>query len=328
MATNRTWRQAALENYKRRCVRVPAKDDALLDAVEAAGPGVTLNIDPGVHRLSREVAITVPIKLIGPKDGREAAVLYGEHVVLRTRAEAWLEGLTFCRMGTSPGYPNAVVFAEAGRLKVEGCRITCGGAASSIDDALRTFQALPSPGQPIVPEQSADQPATNLADTLSANISLQDDPTQDRPQSGLWIGAASQVSLRSSIIAGTMGPGVKVYRGELEAVSNTIAFSLRGANVVANGGRMVLCDNRIQGATGDGISSWNNTHMTIEGNHICDNSGSGITINSTGGTVHISEDNEFRDNGTADIHRPSTPRPQMAQLLRPRHQPSQVGLSD
>jgi len=42
---------------------------------------------------------------------------------------------------------------------------------------------------------------------------------------------------------------------------------------------MVLCGNHIQGATGDGISSWNNTHMTIERNRICANSGSGITIN-------------------------------------------------
>mmetsp|Transcript_9468 Transcript_9468/g.31482 ORF Transcript_9468/g.31482 Transcript_9468/m.31482 type:complete len:326 (+) Transcript_9468:773-1750(+) len=316
MAANRTWRRCALDNYMRRCRHVPAEDDALLNAVEAAGPGDTIYVGPGVHRLSRELAITVPVRIIGVGDGDDAAVLWSEHVVMRTRAEAWLQGLVLCRMGDSVGYPNAVVFAEAGRLTVDSCRITCGGASTSVADVLRLFQGVPSPGEEEerpepVDAQGLGSPWSSASSNSFAAFSAaaaSEGHSQDRPQTGLWIGAAAQVTLRGSVIAGTMGPGVKVYRGELEAVSNTIAFSSRGANVVANGGKMVLCGNHIQGATGDGISSWNNTHMTIERNRICANSGSGITINSSGGRVHIAGDNEFSANGTVDVHRPNAAR--------------------
>jgi len=96
-----------------------------------------------------------------------------------------------------------------------------------------------------------------------------------------------------------------VYRGELEAVGNTIAFASRGANVVANGGRVRLSRNQIQGATGDGVSVWNCTQLSADGNRIEGNTGSGVVINSCGGRVSLGPDNEFAANGAQDISRPS-----------------------
>lgn len=90
------------------------------------------------------------------------------------------------------------------------------------------------------------------------------------------------------MIARCMGPGVKIYRGRLRAERNTIAWSSRGANVVANGGEATLVGNEIQGAKGDGISSWNNSVMVIERNTIHANSGAGIAINTGGGSASIS----------------------------------------
>ena len=60
-----------------------------------------------------------------------------------------------------------------------------------------------------------------------------------------------------------MGPGVKIYRGKLHAERNTIAFSCRGANVVANGGQVVLESNEIYRASGDGVSAWNNSSIRL-----------------------------------------------------------------
>ena len=37
------------------------------------------------------------------------------------------------------GYPNCVVYAEAGTLTMRDCRITCGGAAPSAAHAMQVF---------------------------------------------------------------------------------------------------------------------------------------------------------------------------------------------
>ena len=62
--------------------------------------------------------------------------------------------------------------------------------------------------------------------------------TVQDPQSGMWVGAAARVRLSRSLVLCCQGPGIKIYRGELEAEGNTIAFASRGANVVANGGKV------------------------------------------------------------------------------------------
>merc|ERR1719231_642578 len=113
------------------------------------------------------------------------------------------------------------------------------------------------------------------------------------PQSGVWVGAAASVELRGCTIACCMGPGIKIYRGRLLAQRNTIAFSSRGANVVANGGHVVLEGNEIRGANGDGVSSWNNSIMRIEHNSIHANTGAGIAVNTGGGSVTISNNTVF-----------------------------------
>merc|ERR1719198_1221793 len=119
-----------------------------------------------------------------------------------------------------------------------------------------------------------------------------EDRGQD-PQSGLWVGAAARVRLTRSMILCCQGPGVKIYRGELEAEDNTIAFASRGANVVANGGKVLLVRNEIMGALGDGVSSWNNSQLRLETNRIHANSGAGIAINTGGGAVNITKNVVF-----------------------------------
>jgi len=298
------------------------------------------------------------------------------HVLLRTRCSAFIAGITFCRMGDEVGYPNAVAYAEVGRLQMERCRITCGGPATSVSEALQAFAGVP----PAVPLQSlrghstgpsggpsasskdeihgkdhdshghlgherdehdrvirpsraptgsgassasaAEDASVSLLPPLpsrqvsmrgiSGDSGMSDDasalidvptplpiaaaprappePHDGRsqcPQSGVWVGAAALVQLQGCTIAACRGPGVKIYRGRLEARENTIALSSCGANVVANGGHVMLEGNQIAGANGDGVSSWNNSRMHIKSNVIHSNAGAGIAVNTGYGSVTI-----------------------------------------
>jgi len=223
---------------------------------------------------------------------------------------------------------------EVAKLSMDNCRITCGGAAESVEAALQAFEGAPCAGQPWT---------APCAVASGLNVEYGDDRPQDRPQSGVWVGAAAGVYLRRSIISCTMGPGVKIYRGELIAEDSTIAFSRRGANVVANGGKVHLLRNEIRGAVGDGVSSWNNAQIHIEHNRLHSNSGSGVAINSVAGSAIITDNNVFgnskaavffvtsqaqqatlRDNtieenggGVVGLRRPAPHRGQQSQLLTP-----------
>ena len=275
----RSWHVCARETQAARRVRVLASQNALVHAVECAQPGDTLVLDPGVHELSIELSIDKPLRLLGATDAAGVIVSSSQHVVLRTRCPARISGISVCRMGDEVGYPNAVVFAEVGKLSMEACRITCGGAASQPAEAMQVFAGAPAAGHPW---------ASALPDGVLAEDSFGGGGArQDRPQAGVWVGAAARVVLRRCLILCTVGPGIKIYRGELEAEENTIAFSYRGANVVANGGKVLLRRNEIRGATGDGISSWNDAHLTVDDNHIHSNTGSGIAVNAANGKVSI-----------------------------------------
>jgi len=115
------------------------------------------------------------------------------------------------------------------------------------------------------------------------------------PQSGVRVGAAAHVELCSCVIARCTGPAVKVYRGRLHARDSTIAFSCRGANVVANGGHVALERSEISFSGGDGVASWNDCTMSIEHNSIHANAGCGILVNTGSGSVAIT-DNAIFDN--------------------------------
>jgi len=290
MRVCRSWRLAGEANYARRRIRVPAVPDALLHTVASAGAGETLCLDAGVHMLSKELILDRPLKLLGPTDGALAVLCSVTHVVVRTRCASSIGHLTMCRLGDDVGYPNTVVFAEASRLSLHGCRITCGGGATSVPQALRAFEGAPCPGEP----WTSRPPSCNSSDSRAP-----DDQRQDRPQTGVWVGAAAIVHMSQNIISCTMGPGIKIYRGSLEAEDNTIAFSCRGANVVANGGKVLLQRNEIRGAVGDGISSWNNAQIRVEQNRIHSNSGSGVAINSEGGKVSITDNYVFNNSKAA-----------------------------
>mmetsp|Transcript_68005 Transcript_68005/g.164440 ORF Transcript_68005/g.164440 Transcript_68005/m.164440 type:complete len:250 (-) Transcript_68005:201-950(-) len=148
---------------------------------------------------------------------------------------------------------------------------------------MQVFDHAPPAGQPWLGVERPSVPATE--GTTAGTV-------QD-PQSGMWVGASARVRLGRSLVLCCQGPGIKIYRGELEAEGNTIAFASRGANVVANGGKVMLRANEIKGALGDGVSSWNNSHLSLDANRIHANSGAGIAINTGGGAVNITKNLVF-----------------------------------
>lgn len=286
MAVNRYWHEAACATYAQRIVHIPTEEDALLEVVAAATPGDTLLLQDGVHWLTAELVIEKPLRIYAESIG--AVIASRQPSLLRTRATVVIRDITLCRMGNADGYPNAVVVGER-VLTLERCRITCGGLAPTIEDALQVFGGAPVPG--------------TLWDPAPQEFLLQTDnwasPTRQGPQSGVWVGACASVTLRRCIIACCSGPGIKIYRGQLVAEHNTIAFSRCGANVVSNSGRVTLSDNAIHGARGDGVSSWNNTHLVLERNTIYANAGTGITVNTGGGSVSILQNTFFGNSHTA-----------------------------
>ena len=276
---------------------MPAVPDALLQAVAAATPGDTLLLQPGTHELSRELLLEKPLRLGGIEraDGVSPAVTTVLATrcpsLLRTRAVVKLHGLTFCRMGDAEGHPNAVIVAESATLTVERSRVTCGGTvANTVEQALQAFVGAP---------QEPGGAWQQLPPTLALFADDDGGATRQGPQSGVWVGSCATVTLRHNTIACCSGPGVKIYRGQLRAEHNTIAFSRCGANVVANSGRVSLTQNAIHGARGDGVSSWNNSHIALEQNTIHSNRGTGITINTGGGSVSIVSNRFFENTLTA-----------------------------
>lgn len=277
MRVCRAFCRAAAANYARRELRVPALPDALLAAAKAASPGDTLRVAAGVHSLSRELSIGVPLRILGPSDdadgqggyGRAVIVSHASAVLIRTRSAAKLSGLTLCRLGEASGYPNAAILAEAAHLSLDSLRVTCGGA--SVEGALRNFEAARLPTDSTLDAESMPSPPLSPPSV-----------PRDRPQSGLWVGAAASVELRKSMISCTHGPAIKVNRGRVDAEGCDISFSRLGANIVANGGSVRLVNSHIRGACGEGCSAWNGAKVSLRRNHICDNDGSGLAINSAG----------------------------------------------
>lgn len=292
------WRDVAAQIYARRAVRVPAQPDALLQRIQQANAGDTLLLEPGVHLQSAIASVDKPLRLrAAPAPGGEDAALVPDsqpvvvvstsHMLLHAKCNMVVEGLTLIRMGAGAGYPNAVVALESGRSTMERCRISCGGLSADVEEALGAFAApapgarSPTPGAPALRPGAAEAPAP-----------------QD-PQSGVWVGAAADVTLRHCLISCCLGPGIKIYRGRLHAERNAIAFSRCGGNVVANGGRISLLHNTIRGAQGDGFVSWSNTHVQIDSNHIHGNTGAGIAIKAGGGSVSITNNCVFDNSSSA-----------------------------
>jgi len=286
MRVSKLWRDAARASSTRRQRNVAPGLDSLLFAMASSEPGDTLVLEDGLHMLSKELTIDKPIRLTGTAES-SAVLCSRSHVVVRTRCLSAMVGLTLCRLGDEIGFPNAVVFAEAGRLTMDGCRVTCGGAATTAHEALCAFDGAPQPGQPwttLPPRSGRIDPTQSL---------------QTRPQSGIWVGAAAIVCLTRCIISCTLGPGIKNYKGWVEAEESTIAFSCRGANVLSNGGTVRLSRNEICGANGDGISEWNDANIDATSNYIHSNSGSGVAINSGRGKICIINNKVFHNRKTA-----------------------------
>lgn len=116
----------------------PAADNVAVGAISYLSDGEA----PSRQRLD---VVSLGSSTMGVGD---AVVLVATlHVLLRTRCTTYVAGLTLCRMGDEVGYPNAVTYAEAGKLRMERCRVTCGGLATSVPQALQTaFDGAPEPG--------------------------------------------------------------------------------------------------------------------------------------------------------------------------------------
>jgi len=287
MRVCRLWRDAAGANYKRRERYVPALPDALLAAVAGASPGETLRLSAGVHHLSRELTIDLPLRLVGPvvlgtssdlgADAGAVLVSDSSPVLLRTRQPVKLEHLTICRLGDVLGNQLAACLVESSQLALDSVRITCAAQGVDVDTAMRSFAPSPPRGPPI--------------------------ESLDKPQSGLRVGKQASALLRRTTISCTTGPAIKVDRGTVDAEMCTIAHSRRGANVVANGGRCRLAKCDIHGARGEGISVWNEVTLSVEDCKIWHNDGSGVAINSSGASgakVDI-RSSEFTDNGRSGV---------------------------
>lgn len=289
MAVSRTWRGMADANYAQRLVTVPASNGMLLRAVASAHAGETLILSDGIHWLDGELNLNKPLKLQAEAGAQPVIASSGTSLV-RISANAWLEGLLLCRMSSRGAHPNSVVVVQSDVATILNCRITSGTAAASLEEAIQVFDDAPAAGK-VWPEEAA----THLASRLEAA-----GERQGAPQAGIWVGSMARVDLRASTIACTDGPGVKVYRGELRALGNTIGFSRTGANVVANGGKVLLQHTQVLGARGDGIALWNSASLQAEDNSIHSNAGSGITINNGNGTVNVHR-NWFAHNGMAAV---------------------------
>lgn len=304
---SRAWRDAAMTSYAQRVVIVPTTAGALFQAAAQAEPGATLRLVPGMHHLSSELTVDRPLRILsdretervlgtwaapsacaarrqrrgddvvaaGASDSDEAVIVLMASGVVRTLCSTLISDVTLCRMGDPPvRYPNAVACAETGCLRMERCRVTCGGHATSVPEALQIFADAPAPGD--VWSAPPGRPGGGDGDgSVSAGADAHGTP---QPQAGVWVGAAASVELHGCMIVSCPGPGVKVYRGRLLAQGNTIAFS-SSANVVVNGGHVVLEGNEIRGARGDGVASYNACQIRMHHNTVHSNRGYGVKLN-------------------------------------------------
>merc|ERR1719453_533114 len=335
MSVCKLWCDVARDVCNARRTVVPAEHDALLRAVELAQPGDTLLLGRGKHELSTELSIEKPLQLLphtapcaaapGPSSmasgssdaepGAPPIVVSTHHVLVRIRGNAKLQGLTMLRMGCGTGYPNAVVSVESGRVCIDACRISCGGLSSGVDDALGAFGTYcpgtwgirPRPAMALDPRSDGPhavvltdgQGAESAVGTAERRAGAAEVEAPQDPQSGVWVGAAAHVLLKRCVISCCMGPGIKIYRGKLDAALNTVAYSRCGGNVVANGGHVKLDRNNIHGAQGDGVVSWSNTKMEVHNNCIYDNTGSGVAIKAGGREVEITNNCVYNNQGPA-----------------------------
>lgn len=283
MQTNKFWNYLSHNNYKQRHKYIEAKPDLLLHALDTASPGDTIILMNGIHMLSKELTINIPIKIQSIDKTIPSVICSNNHIVVRTCNTCYINSVTICRLGNNIGYPNAAIFAEVGKLYITNCRITCQNSISTIDEIINKFNLLPPPGKPF------DLSHSNLYKYNKHNS------IDDRPQCGIWIGIAAYVFIQDSFIISTMGPGIKLYRGEAFVKNSTIAFSHKGANIIANGGKISLESNEILAAFGDGISIWNKTDLYLKNNSIHSNTNSGIANNSIGGKFLVTNNKIFNN---------------------------------
>ena len=148
-----------------------------------------------------------------------------------------------------------------------------GASSSAAASTCRSRRPLVGrPPTPVHARHSRPAPEPAAARAVGGRVAQHHDDRTTQCRSRGCGAAAASVELYGCTIAACMEPGVKVYRGRLVARSNAIAGSARGASVVANGGRVELRHNEICAANGDGVSSWNDSDLRLEGNCIHGNS--------------------------------------------------------
>ena len=72
MRVCKAWRREACAHYLRRVAIVPPAPDALLRAVSLARAGDTLRLLPGEHRLTSELTLDIPLRVLSDAEAERA----------------------------------------------------------------------------------------------------------------------------------------------------------------------------------------------------------------------------------------------------------------
>jgi len=300
MSVCHAWYQAAVANYQRRWKQVASVAGELSHMVSLASPGDTILLDAGQHSVHSTVTIDVPLRLMATHPGDAVAIVAHSCVAIRSRTNVSCDGLEMRRLRAAGAHPNSVIHAEAGTLELSNCVVLGAEAGeeeygaswkksafSMAELASATASTLCNSPQQLL---SSAAGAVGVPPPMPCRQGLH---AHEPPQTGVSVGPAARAELIDCRISHHRGPAVKVCRGQLIARKSVISHSACGANVVVNGGRIELVDNDVHSARGDGIASWNNPGLTIEGNRIHSNAGSGIALNSDSTDTTITANHIF-----------------------------------
>lgn len=290
MRTNKLLHNIGSSLYERLIKFVNSEqENSLASIIEEANPGDTIKLRPGTYTLSDELSIDIPIKLIGIKDEEPVIISSENHVMIRTRSQVMMNNIIFCKLGDEVGYPTAVILAETSHLNIEKCCITCGDKI--LDPKKAVLYAFKGQNSALrIQKKYKDKHKERYIYKRSNLIR-----SQEKPQIGLCIFTSASVTMNECEISSMNGPAIKVYRGRLKSSNSTFSYSKRGANIIINGGKVILYKNIIKNSYCNGISTWNNTFIELKKNIIYGNIENGIEIHSSVDSVKMIENKIFKN---------------------------------
>mmetsp|Transcript_9889 Transcript_9889/g.26864 ORF Transcript_9889/g.26864 Transcript_9889/m.26864 type:complete len:557 (+) Transcript_9889:80-1750(+) len=279
-AVSRALRTATTAHLVHRRTVVAAGDTrALTRAVADARPGTTVALAPGLHHLATTLVVDVPMRIESKDSKRPGTLVSLDFVAIRARASvAVCFNIGIERRLATGTFPNSAVHVEGGCLHLNSCVVTGALSPHSATRGRNGLACNAPNSMPARPPLRRAGASTNLHRDAMLNA---------LPQTGISVSPRSEVNLKATRLSHHRGPALKVCRGLAHVSECTISKSGCGPNVVANGGFVTLLDSEVHASRGDGVTLWNDATAHIERNHIHSNHGAGISINSSGGQVHI-----------------------------------------